>query len=284
MTSSGLVSDAARDRAGYVDWPAILAGTVVAVAISVVLLTFGSAIGLSVVSFEPREGASLFWLAVASGLWFLWVAVTAFGAGGYIAGRMRRPVPGSSPDEVDVRDGTHGLVVWATGVLLGALLAVSGVTGAIGAAGRTAGTVAEAASTAVGGDLDYIGERLMRGTGGAAAAADEAPLGAEATSLFTRSLASGSLSAADRDYLAGIVASRTGETPEAAAAQVDAAFAEAQQLYDAAIETAETARVGAAIAAFLIAATLLASGAAAYTLASTGGDHRDRNLPFGGGW
>ena len=128
---------------GYVDWAAILAGTVVALAVSVVLFTFGSAIGLSMVSFEPRDGASLFWLAIVSGLWFIWVAVTSFGAGGYMAGRLRRPAPGASVDEIEVRDGSHGLLVWATGALLGAILAASGVTGAIGAAGRATGTVAQ---------------------------------------------------------------------------------------------------------------------------------------------
>ena len=129
------------------------------------LFTFGSAIGLSIVSFEPRDGASLFWLAIVSGLWFIWVAVTSFGAGGYLAGRLRRPAPGASVDEIEVRDGSHGLLVWATGALLGAVLAASGVTGAIGAVARATGTVAQTAAEAVGGDLDYLGERLVRGTG-----------------------------------------------------------------------------------------------------------------------
>jgi hypothetical protein len=262
--------------AGYVDWPAILAGTVVALALSVVLLTFGSAIGLSIVSFEPREGASLFWLAIVSGLWFIWVAVTSFGAGGYLAGRLRRPAPGASVDEVEIRDGAHGLLVWATGALLGAVLAASGVTGAIGAAGRATGTVAQAATEAVGGDIDYLGERLVRGSG-----LSDPQLRAEAAELIRRGLAGDGLAPEDRDYLARLVAERSGQTPEEAAATVDSAFAEARQLYDAAIETAEQARVATAIAGFLIAATLLASAAAAYTAATTGGDHRDRGVRLG---
>jgi hypothetical protein len=271
-----------RVSGGYVDWPAIFAGTALAMALSFVLLTFGSAIGLSSVSFEAREGVSLRWLGIASGLWFIWVAITAFGAGGYLAGRMRRPVAGASLDETEARDGAHGLVVWATAVLIGAVLAVTGVSGAIGAAGRATGTVAETAAQAVGGDLDYIGSRLMRTTAPAAPGAAEAPaLDGEAAALLTRSLASGTLATEDRDYLAALVAERTGQTPEEAQARVDAAFAEAQELYDAAISAAEQARVATAIAAFLVAATLLASGAAAYAAATVGGDHRDRHLPFG---
>jgi hypothetical protein len=263
-------------RASYVDWAAIFAGAVLAIAVSLVLFAFGSAIGLSMVSFEPREGASLFWLAIVTGLWFIWVAVTSFGAGGYLAGRLRRPAPGASADEIEVRDGAHGLLVWATGALIGAVLAASGVTGAIGAAARTTGTVAQTAAEAVGGDLDVIGERLVRGTGLA-----DPELRAEAAELIRRGLADGELAAADRDYLARLVAERTGQTPEEAAAAVDTAFAEARQLYDAAVEKAEQARVATAIAGFLVAATLLVSAAAAYTAATVGGDHRDRGVRFG---
>jgi hypothetical protein len=219
---------------------------------------------------------SLFWLGIVSGLWFLWVAITSFGAGGYLAGRLRRPAPGASLDEVEVRDGAHGLLVWATGTILAAALAAGGITGVIGAAGRAAGTVAETAAHAVSGDVDYIASRLLRG--GTAPGGEQAGLDGQTASLLARALADGELSPEDRDYLAGLVASRTGQTPEEAAGRVDAAFTEAKQLYDQAVEAAEQARVAAAIAAFLVAATLLASGAAAYTAATAGGDHRDRNI------
>ena len=102
----------------------------------------------------------------------------------------------------------------------------------------------------------------------------------EIAGLLTRGLADGEFSPEDRDYLAGLVAERTGQTPEQAAAAVDAARTEAQELYDAALETAEQARVAAAIAAFVIAATLMAGAAAGYFAAVVGGDHRDRRLPF----
>ena len=201
-----------------------MAGTVLAVALSFVLLTFGSAIGLSIVSFEPREGASLFWLALASGLWFIWVAITSFGAGGYLAGRLRRPAAGASVDEIEVRDGAHGLLVWATGALLGAVLAASGITGVVGAAGRASGTVAQTAAEAVGGDVDYLAERLVRGVNGI----DPEVRGAVAATI-RRSLASGEFAPQDRDYLAGLLADGTGQSPEEAAAIINSAFAEARQ-------------------------------------------------------
>ena len=253
----------------YVDWGAIFAGTALAVALSFVLLTFGSAIGLSAASVEPGEGVSIRWIAIASGIWVLWVAITSFAAGGYLAGRLRRPVLEASPHEIEVRDGAHGLVVWAVGALIGATLATTGVTGVIGAAGSVAGTAAQAAGEAVGGDVSYIGSRLMRGDG------------ADAAAVLTRNLADGDVSAEDRDYLIALVAERTGQTPEEAGTAVDNAITEARAFYAEALQTAEQARVAAAIAAFVIAATLMASAAAAYTAATSGGDHRDRNVPFG---
>ena len=92
-------------------------------ALSFVLLTFGSAIGLSVVSFEPRgRGVAVLarggQRACGSSGWLF----TSFGAGGYLAGRLRRPAPGASVDEIDVRDGAHGLLGLGHGALVGAVL------------------------------------------------------------------------------------------------------------------------------------------------------------------
>ena len=104
----------------YVDWPAIFAGTVLASAISFVLLTFGSAIGLSMTSAYEGRGMTLFWFAIAAALWVLWVQISSFMAGGYLTGRMRRRHHDATEHESDIRDGSHGLVMWAVGVLLGA--------------------------------------------------------------------------------------------------------------------------------------------------------------------
>lgn len=261
--------EAAPAGVSYVDWGAIIAGAVLTVTLSLVLITFGSAIGLSASSFQPGEGVSMFWFAVASGVWFVWVAITSFGAGGYLAGRLRRRVGGASVDEIEVRDGAHGLMVWATAALVAAVLGASGVTGIIGSAGQVAGTVAQTAGQAVSGDLSYIGGRLMQGNG------------EQATEVLRRTLADGQLGPEDRDYLIAMVAEQTGQPPEQVQAQVDRAVAEAQELYQQAVTTAEQARRAAAIAAFVAAATLMASAAAAYLAAMAGGDHRDRNMPFG---
>ena len=95
---------AAEPRGSYVDWGAVIAGAVVAAALSLVLLTFGSALGLGLTSLEPGEGVSPLWLAIAAAIWLLWVQVSSFMAGGYLAGRLRRPIGDAEPDEVDLRE------------------------------------------------------------------------------------------------------------------------------------------------------------------------------------
>src|SRR6218665_1064209 len=108
-----LVAAPADDRGSYVDWPAIIAGIVIASAISLVLLTFGSAIGLSFTNFRAGAETASVWIAIAAASWLLWVQISSFMAGGYVAGRLRKRHHDATEHEVDVRDGAHGLLVWA---------------------------------------------------------------------------------------------------------------------------------------------------------------------------
>jgi hypothetical protein len=122
---------AANERS-YVDWPAIFAGAVIAGALSFVFVTFGAGIGLTLTSPYAGEGMALSWYTLGVGLWMIWAQVTSFGAGAYVAGRLRRRVEDATEHEVDIRDGAHGLIVWGAGVLLGALIAFAGLTTAAG--------------------------------------------------------------------------------------------------------------------------------------------------------
>ena len=119
LTTSGVVEHA---HPSIVDWAAIIAGGLLATAISFILITFGSAIGLSLTSPYEGSGFSAVFLAVAVGLWVVWVQISSFIAGAYLAGRLRRRLPDATAHEVEVRDGSHGLLVWALGVVIGACL------------------------------------------------------------------------------------------------------------------------------------------------------------------
>src|SRR5580765_325379 len=78
----------------YVEWGPVFAGAILAGALSFVLLTFGTAIGLSLLS--PYPGHS-YGRAAASGaaVWGLVVPIGSLLIGGYIAGRMRAPREGA---------------------------------------------------------------------------------------------------------------------------------------------------------------------------------------------
>jgi hypothetical protein len=102
----------------YVDLPAIIAGTSVALAISVVLANFGAAIGLAITPDASWEQDSVVGKVITINLWVLWVQILSSLIGGYIAGRMRAPIAGSNLHEREMRDGVHGLSVWAVGTVL----------------------------------------------------------------------------------------------------------------------------------------------------------------------
>ena len=269
----------------YVDWPAIIAGTVVASAISLVLLTFGSAIGLSLTSAYEGSGISAAGFGIAAALWLIWVQVSGFFAGGYLTGRMRRRNYDATEDESDIRDGSHGLAVWGVGVLLGALIAFSGITAAVSTATTAASNVAAGAAAAAVGSADemadsgeMIVDRLLRGGAAARDGASAADQRAEVSRILLSSAATGTLDPADRQYLVDTVAARAGIPPEEAQQRVDQIYAQAQELEAQARAAADRARKIAVIGAFMTAASLLIGGVGAYFGAVLGGNHRDQKV------
>lgn len=293
---------AVDDNRSYMDWPAIFAGTLLATAISLVLLTFGSAIGLSATSAFEGEGMSLMWFAIAAGLWLMWVQISAFVAGGYLTGRMRRRFHDASEHESDIRDGSHGLTVWAVGTLLGAFIAYAGISGAVSTAVTAAGTAAGAAVTAAGSAAEAIDpnalliDRLMR-PGASAPAADAAagtqPAAPQAGAqgdmgesrgeigrIIVSALGDGEIDEGDKQYLINSVAARAGIPPEEATQRVDQVIEQARQIEADARAAADQARRMGMIAAFLTAASLFISAVGAYYGATLGGNHRDKQTIF----
>jgi hypothetical protein len=105
----------------YVEWAAVIAGTVVACAVSLILLQFGQAIGLSIPKHYDTTYTGLKILII--GLWLLWVQLMASMSGGYLAGRMRGSWANSPASESEIRDGVHGLLVWASSTLVAVIAA-----------------------------------------------------------------------------------------------------------------------------------------------------------------
>lgn len=272
-----------REDASYVDWPSILAGVAFASAISLVLISFGSAIGLNFVDFNAREGAPAILVGIAAASWFLWVQISSFMAGGYLTGRLRRRHFDANEDESDVRDGAHGLLVWAGALIVGAVLAVSGIGAAANAVGGAVATATVAASNTAEGAADnidpnaYFIDTLFRGN----TAPDAEGSRAEAGRIFAQAaLGDGTLAADDRTYLAQVVAANTGLNQAEAEARVDEVAARVEQARQDAVEAARIARNTAIIAAFLLAASSLVSAIGAFWAAQKGGNHRDKNTVF----
>lgn len=270
-----------RDQSSYVDWPAVIAGIVLASAISIVLLSFGSAVGLNFLDFNAREGASPIFIGIAAGTWLIWVLVSSLMAGGYLTGRLRRRNFDATEEESDLRDGAHGLLVWAGSAVLGAVLAVAGIGAAGNAAGLAVATATQAASNVAEGSLDpnaYFVDTLFRST----QPVDAALARDEAGRIFVQAaLGDGTVAAEDRAYLANVVAANTGIPAEEATARVDQVIANVEAARQDALEAARIARNTGIIAAFLLAASLLIAAIGAYWAAQKGGNHRDSNTMFG---
>jgi len=268
-----------------VDWGAIIAGGVLAVAISFILLTFGSAIGLSLTSPYGGEGRSLAFLGAASGLWVVWVQVSSFMAGAYLAGRLRRRLPDATPHEVEVRDGSHGLLVWALGVLVGAMLAASVATGVANTAASAVSTATQAVGSGVtqlaqnANPIQYWVDSLFR-SNNPQAPENAADTAAEAGRILARSAAQGSISAEDKTYLGQLIASRTGLAQPEAEQRIDQVMAGIKNAADQAKAAADRVRRATVLVAFVTAASLVVSAAAAWWAAGMGGRHRDEGTDF----
>src|SRR5215213_2204630 len=111
----------------YIHWGPVVAGELAAKDVAFVLMTFASAVGLAVASPSPTWRDTSAALALLSGVWILLVAIGSFALGGYLAGRVRSSWA-TTPDEIEFRDGTHGLLVWALAVLLVGLLTWAATT------------------------------------------------------------------------------------------------------------------------------------------------------------
>ena len=117
----------------YLDWAPVLAGSALALAISTVFFHFGAAVGLAADAPLRGEGRVAALSMIAIGIYLIWMPLVSAMAGGYLAGAMRIPWPDSSAQQVEIRDGIHGLTVWAVATLAAA--AGAALIAAIAAAG-----------------------------------------------------------------------------------------------------------------------------------------------------
>jgi hypothetical protein len=253
----------------YIHWGPVIAGAVVAAALAFVLHAFAAAIGLGVSSTAPtwRDASIPLW--VLSGVYLILVALVSYGAGGYLAGRVRSSWA-TAEDEIEFRDGTHGLLVWALATLLTGLLAFGAAQATTRLAAPSGGPAGPA--TSVGGEniIAYDLDRLFRAER-RPADADMTYNRAEAARILLTASGRSGVTSEDRTYLIRLVASRTGLAAPEAERRVDTAIASART-------NIRRARRATVIIAFMAGAAALLGAAAAWFAAGLGGGHRDKAI------
>lgn len=262
MTLETVVAAPQDAEPRYLQWTPVIAGALAATALSLILVTFAAAVGLGVSSTAPtwRDTSAALW--ILSGIYLILQAVVSFGFGAYIAGRLRRPLVAGPADEVESRDGLHGLAVWALAVVLGSIVAAF-----IGAATISRASPSTANASAAEPLLSYELDRLFR----SARRPPNVDLRfdrAEAGRILLTSSGHDGVSTDDRAYLTQLVGSTTGLSPTDAERRVDNGIANAK--------TALTrSRRSTIILAFSLATALLLGAVAAWAAACAGGRHRD---------
>ncbi len=252
-----------------VSWAAVWAGAFVIIASTLVLLAFGGAFDLAIISPWPSHGASLPALTAATLAWLVVVQWIASALGGYVAGRLRVKWAQLHTDEVFFRDTAHGLLTWAVSAVLGALL-----LGVI-AASTVAKTAPEAPLvTAAALTNSYQMDVLLRpSTPGTVT--QQMGTREEVARVFLRDLPDGGLTAADRTYLTELVAARTGIGTPDAQARLDVAVGEEQAELAKARQLADKTRKALAALSLGTALSMLVGAFIAAVAAAIGGRLRD---------
>ena len=290
-------------------WSAVIAGALTAIAVSFIVISLGTGIGMELVSPYSYSSPSAGTMTVIGALWLVFAQAVGFAVGGYVAARLRRPPAGLHTDEVKFRDGANGLVVWAIGVVVTFFIIVSAVN-KIGAAAGTAAAGTAALGTAGAASqapsIDYFTDSLLRptpqgaGNAGAAAgsggtsqdASNGAPSGGNASNasgsngvnsnqqhaqinrIMMTAWGANGVSDDDRSYLAQLVSQQTGMSQQDAQNRVNDVINRAK---DAATQAAEAARKTAAYLSFWTFMALLFGAACATLGGIVGGDLRDES-------
>jgi hypothetical protein len=271
---TGLAETPVRNEAhaSGVSWAAVLAGALVAAALSLILLALGAGLGLSSVSPWSNVGASASTIGTAAIVWLILMQVISSSMGGYLAGRLRTRWASIHTDEVYFRDTAHGFLAWSVALVVTAAFLTSAATYMVGGAASSA---AGGAGIAAGAQADrrgldsseYFVDTLFR-SGSVTPDPNGASLHAEVGRIVANSLRQGNLSTADKSYLAQLVAARTGLSRTDAEKRVSDVVAGAQQ-------AADSARQAVAHALLWVFLALLMGAFCASVAATIGGRQRD---------
>ena len=271
-SQTGLAETSVRNEAhsSGVSWAAVMGGAFVAAALSLILLALGAGLGLSSVSPWSNVGASASTIGTAAIVWLILMQVISSSMGGYLAGRLRTKWANIHTDEVYFRDTAHGFLAWAVALVVTAAFLTSAAAYMVGGTASSAAGGIAMGARADGRELDsneYFVDTLFRPDSVKPDSNGASVLG-EVGRVFAKSLRQGDLPAADRSYLARLVAARTGLSQTDAETRVSDVFAGAQQ-------AADMGRKAIARALLWVSLALLIGAFCASFAATIGGRQRD---------
>jgi hypothetical protein len=254
----------------YIHWGPVIAGALIAAAVASILHAFATAIGLGVSSTAPtwRDASLALWLL--AGLYLIFVALLSYGCGAYLTGRVRSSWT-TSKDEIEFRDGAHGILVWALASLLTALLAFGAAQLGTRLAAPSGGAAAPSSSVVGENIIAYDLDRLFRAEQ-RPANIDLAYSRAEAARILLMASGRAGVTTDDRAYLMRLTAANTGLAPAEAQMRADTAITSAS-------DNIRRARRSSVILAFTIGSAALLGAAVAWIAAGVGGKQRDEAIP-----
>jgi len=275
-----VVQAAVVPRSASFSWSAAVAGALAAIAVTFLVVSLGSGIGLSLAS-PYRTSPSATALTAAAAVWLVMAQAFGFACGGYLAARLRNRFSDVLTDETTFRDAAQGFVAWALAVAIN--LAV--LAAAVGLTGFAAATLGVATGNQQGADsqssavpTDYYIDVLFRAPNATAPATSAGQTRAGALSseeraevqrILAMSLTQGRPSDADRSYLVQLVTQRTGVSQDEAGRRVDDVLGRIR-------EAADKVRKAGAFASFWAFMSLLIGATAATLAGIVGGELRDR--------
>lgn len=259
-----------------VSWAAIIAGAVVAAGAAIIMFMLGAGLGFATLPGLSAHHRSVTAFAVTSAIWLIATQWLTAAIGGYVTGRLRTRWVNVHTHEVFFRDTAHGLITWALGTLLGALIALGSLGSLANMGAHGAGAMASSTSEE---PLRYSIDALLRPAANeseASAAETSGAPGAEvgayaqASRILVHGISQLDMPAPDRDYLAHLVAKRAGISLSDARDRVDNTVTEMREAADKARKTAATTAVFTALA-------LLVGAFIACVAAALGGRLRDEH-------
>jgi hypothetical protein len=279
------IVNASYGPSNSLSWSAVIAGAVVGLAVSFLIIALGAGIGLAVAS-PFGLGASATALTIAGAVWLVLAQAFGFAAGGFVAARMRRTTAPIRSDETRFRDGTHGVVAWAVGVLVMAIVLVGAVANSartVALGGANDGAAGSNAVETAADPTAYFVDVLLRPDPSHEAAANSGQANMIPREQIARILGAavrqGELSADDKTYLALVVAREAGISPEDARRRVDAVMQRA-------LAAVDTTRKAAAYLSFWTFMSLLFGAVSGMLGGILGGERRDEtaSLRLSPGW